>query len=194
MKMKIIDSDYRIEMSIETNNSYGVLAEFGNPHELLNAAEKLRDSGYKKFDCHSPFPIHGMDEAMGLKRSPLGWIVGLSALVGGSLAVWLQWWSGTVAYPLVIAGKPLFSYQAYLPVGFGLAVLFGAVAAFIGMLALNRLPQPWHPVFFSDRFEKMSNDGFFISIEKDDPVYDAGKTPEFLRQIGGMHVEALIER
>ena len=180
-------------MSRESNNIFGTLAEFENPLDLLKAAEKVRDAGYKNFDCHSPFPIHGMDEAMGLSRSPLGWIVGISALIGGSFAIWLQWWTGVVAYPLVIAGKPFFSYQAYLPVGFGLAVLFGAFAAFIGMLALNKLPQPWHPVFFSDRFEKMSNDGFFISIESDDVKYDSSATLEFLKQIGASQVEILKE-
>ena len=178
-------------MSEDKNKIYGALAEFKNPHDLLVAAEKVRDAGYKEFDCHSPFPIHGMDEAMGEKRSPLGWIVGLSALTGGGLATLLQWWTGAVAYPLVIAGKPYFSYQAYVPVSFGLAVLFGALAAFFGMLALNKLPHPWHPVFFSDRFEKMSNDGFFISIESKDKQFDAVHTVEFLKKIGGENVEIL---
>ena len=170
-----------------------VLAEFDGVSELLAAAEKIRDAGYKKFDCHSPFPIHGMDEAMELKRSPLGWIVGFAALFGAGLGFLLQWWSGVIAYPLIIAGKPYFSYQAYMPVGFGLAVLFGAVAAFVGMLALNKLPQPWHPVFFSDRFEKMSTDGFFISITSDDENFDDEKTPEFLQHIGGSNIELLQE-
>lgn len=180
-------------MSNETSTTFGALAEFDNPNALMKAAERVRDAGFKQFDCHSPFPIHGMDEAMGLKRSPLGWIVGLSALAGGSLAVWLQWYSGVSAYPLIIAGKPYFSFQAYLPVGFGLAVLFGAFAAFFGMLTLNKLPQPWHPVFFSERFEKMSNDGFFISIESDDPKFDGESTPKFLQEIGGANVEILKE-
>jgi len=177
----------------ETAHIFGALAEFDNPHDLLLAAEKVRDAGYKSFDCHSPFPIHGMDEAMGLKRSPLGWIVGFCALSGAGVAVLLQWWTGAVAYPLVIAGKPLFSYQAYVPIGFGLAVLFGAVSAFIGMLTLNKLPQPWHPVFFSERFEKMSTDGFFISIESNDAKFAAAETLEFLHSIGGDHVELLQE-
>jgi len=180
-------------MSQQTTQIFGALAEFKNPHELLLAAEKVRDAGYKKFDCHSPFPIHGMDEAMGLKRSPLGWIVGFCALGGAGAAVLLQWWTAAVAYPLVIADKPFFSYQAYVPIGFGLAVLFGAISAFVGMLALNKLPQPWHPVFFSERFEKMSTDGFFVSIESDDQKFTATETVEFLKNIGGDHVELLKE-
>lgn len=172
---------------------HGVLAEFKDPAALLHAAEKVRDAGYKEFDCHSPFPIHGMDDAMGLKRSPLGWIVGIMAFTGLGLAFWLQGWISTTAYPLIIAGKPFFSYQAFVPVGFGLAVLFGAVSAFIGMLALNKLPQPWHPVFFSERFEKMTTDGFFISIEQKDARFDAENTSTFLASIGGQNIELLVE-
>ncbi len=172
---------------------HGVLAEFKDPAALMHAAEKVRDAGYKEFDCHSPFPIHGMDDAMGLKRSPLGWIVGIMAFTGLGLAFWLQGWISTTAYPLIIAGKPFFSYQAFVPVGFGLAVLFGAVSAFIGMLALNKLPQPWHPVFFSERFEKMTTDGFFISIEQKDARFDAENTSTFLASIGGQNIELLVE-
>lgn len=180
-------------MADEKKNIYGVLAEFTDPAALLAAAEKVRDAGYHCFDCHSSFPIHGMDEAMGLKRSPLGWIVGFMALVGGVLGLSLQTWVHSTAYPLVIAGKPFFSYQAYVPVTFGLAVLFGAVTAVVGMLVLNRLPHPWHPVFFSDHFEKMTTDGFFLSIEQQDQQFDAVKTVAFLNKIGAQHVELLQE-
>jgi hypothetical protein len=173
---------------------YGSLAEFEDPAALLTAAEKIRDAGYKYFDCHSSFPIHGMDEAMGLKRSPLGWIVGVMALVGGCLGFLLQTWVHTAAYPLVIAGKPFFSYQAFVPVTFGLAVLFGAVTAVVGMLVLNRLPHPWHPVFFSERFEKMTTNGFFIFIEQKDKQFDAIKTIAFLKKIGAQNAELLQEK
>ena len=178
-------------MSEENKTVYGLLAEFENAGALLHAAEKVRDAGYKEFDCHSPFPIHGMDDAMGLKRSPLGWIVGIMAFFGLGLAYLLQGWVSTAAYPLIIAGKPYFSYQAYVPVGFGLAVLFGAISAFVGMLALNRLPQPWHPVFFSKNFEKMTNDSFFLSIESKDKKFDVERTSAFLAGIGGQNIEPL---
>ncbi len=172
---------------------HGVLAEFKDTADLLHAAEKIRDAGYKEFDCHSPFPIHGMDDAMGLKRSPLGWIVGIMAFTGLGLGFWLQTWVSTEAYPLIIAGKPFFSYQAFVPVGFGLAVLLGALAAFAGMLALNKLPQPWHPIFFSDRLENMSTDGFFVSIDSKDDKFNAENTSAFLAAIGGRHIELLVE-
>jgi hypothetical protein len=170
-----------------------ILAEFDGPADLLRAAEKARDAGYKKFDCHSPFPVHGMDAAMGLKRSPLGWIVGLSALIGTSSALALQWWTSTIDYPLVISGKPFFSFQAYVPVTFALGVLLSAFAALIGMLALNGLPRLNHPLFNSDRFEKATNDGFFISIEADDPIFEIEKTQTFLESIGGENLEVVKE-
>ena len=171
----------------------GMLAEFSGPGNLLSAAKQMREAGYKAFDCHSPFPIHGMDSAMGLKRSPLGWIVGLAALFGTSAALGLQWWTGSIDYPLVISGKPLFSFQAYVPVTFALGVLLSAVAALVGMLALNGLPRLHHPVFHSERFEKFSDDAFFISVTADDPLFDTEKTREFLQHIGGKNVEVLRE-
>jgi len=179
-------------MSDEKKTVYGVLAEFKNSGELLHAAEKVRDAGYKDFDCHSPFPIHGMDDAMRLKRSPLGWIVGIMAFSGLGLAYLLQGWVSTTAYPLIIAGKPYFSYQAYVPVGFGLAVLFGAVSAVVGMFVLIKLPQLWHPIFYSDNFEKATDDCFFVSIESNDKKFEADKTSAFLTEIGGQNVELIL--
>ncbi len=178
-------------MNNKIGNVLGLLCEFKNPAELIKAAAKLREAGYKKFDCHSPFPIHGMDAAMGLKRSPLGWIIGLAALTGTSVALALQWWTSTIDYPLVISGKPVFSFQAYVPVTFALGVLLSAFAALIGMLILNGLPRFHHPVFYSDRFGKFSDDKFFISIENDDLQFDIEKTRLFLESIGGQNVEEL---
>lgn len=170
---------------------FGILADFDNPAALLHAAKKIREAGYTKFDCHSPFPIHGMDQAMGLKRSAIGWITGLLAICGGSFALALQWWASSVEYPIIISGKPFFSYPAYVPVTFALAVLAAAFAATFGMLILNRLPQLFHPLFSSDRFCRFSDDGFLVSIEADDPLYDPEKTSAFLRAVGGHKVEAL---
>ena len=110
-------------IKMSTNKIDGIIAEFKNPAELIHAAEKLRDSEYNNFDCHSPFPIHGMDRAMGEKRSPLGWIVGIIAFMGLGAGITLEWWTSTIDYPLVISGKPFFSYQAYGPVAFAVMVL-----------------------------------------------------------------------
>lgn len=168
-----------------------MIAEFNGPGALLEAARSLRDAGYDNFDCHSPFPIHGMDEAMGLKRSGLGFWVGLFAVIGLSGAVLLQWWAGSVAYPLVISGKPFFSYQAYLPVTFALAVLLAAISSVIGMMALNKLPRLNHPVFASESFKKVTDDGFFVSIESADEKFDLEKTQSFLRSIGAENLEVV---
>lgn len=169
----------------------GAIARFALPRDLIEAARKVRDGGYSKFDCHSPFPIHGMDKAMGLKRSPLGWIVGLAAIIGCSGALALQWWVSTIEYPLVISGKPLFSYQAYVPITFALGVLLSAFAALLGMLIMNGLPRFHHPVFYHDGFESFSDDAFFISIESDDPGFDETETIRFLESIGGSEAALL---
>ena len=168
-----------------------ILAEFETPTALMKGAEALRDAGYKKFDCHSSFPIHGMDKAMGLKRSPLGWMVGLAAFIGASGALTLQWWTSTINYPLVISGKPLFSFQAYVPITFALGVVLSAGTALIGMLALNGLPRYHHPVFYSDRFARFSNDSFFISVEATDKKFHIDQTKALLEQSGGKNIEIL---
>jgi len=171
------------------SQTLGVLARFANPAELINAAKKVRDAGYEKFDCHSPFPIHGMDDAMGLKRSPLGFIVGAMTLTGASLGMLLQWWTASIEYPLIISGKPFFSWQAFIIVTFALFVLFGAFGAVFGMFHLNRLPRLHHPLFYSDNFAKVTDDGFFVSIEVEDAKFDEKQTAEFLTSIGGVDVE-----
>ncbi len=168
-----------------------ILAQFDSANDLYHAAEKLRDDGYKEFDCHSPFPIHGMDEAMGLKRSPLGYIVFVIGSMGLIGILTLMWWTSSVDYPLVISGKPFFSYPAFVPITFALTVLTSAIGATLSMLAINQLPRLVHPLFNSDRFAKFSDDGFFVSVESNDKKYDEARTSEFLKSIGGKHIEIL---
>lgn len=158
---------------------------------MLKAATRVRDAGYKKFDCHSPFPIHGMDGAMGIKRSRLGYIVGTFAFIGFSGAILLQWWVGSVAYRLVISGKPFFSYQAYVPVTFALAVILSAFSALLAMLILNKLPRLNHPLFKSEIFQTLTDNGFFVSIESVDPLFDKDKTAEFMKSIGADRIETV---
>lgn len=180
-------------MTDRVKKSEIILAEFDGPDSLLRAARKVREEGYERFDCHSPFPIHGMDKAMGQKRSGLGFIVGFSALVGLIGAILLQWYASAVAYRLVISGKPFFSYQAYVPVTFALAVLLAAILSVFGMMALNRLPRLNHPLFSSERFGKVTDNGFFMSLEGTDRKFDMEKTPSFLRAIGAVEVEVVRE-
>lgn len=170
-----------------------VLAQFASPKELIMAAKKTRGAGYKKFDCHSPFPIHGMDQAMGEKQSILGWIVGSMAFIGGTIGLLLQWWTSAIDYPIVISGKAFFSFQAFVPITFELTVLLSAFGAVFGMFALNGLPRLHHPIFNSDRFAAVSNNGFFLSVERADAKFDPIQTTSFLESIGGKHVETLNE-
>jgi hypothetical protein len=170
----------------------GVVAQFANPAVLLHAAETVRDAGYENWDCHTPFPVHGLDDAMGLPKSKLGWISAAGGLTGGTIAFALQSWVHSAAYPIVYSGKPFWAYPAYVPVTFELTILFTAFATLGGMLFLNFLPRYNHPVFNSDRMRRATGDGFFVSILADDPKFDAKKTVAWLQSIGGTHVELLI--
>lgn len=178
-------------MSQPSSKATGMLAAFESPAALMRAAEKMRDAGYTHFDCHSPFPIHGMDRAMGLKRSPLGFIVGMVALCALSGATLMMWWMTTVDYPLVVSGKPYFSFQAYVPVAFAITILSSAVTALFGMLILNRLPQLFHPLFESKQFAKVTDDGFFVSVAAQDTKFDINTTKQFLESIGGSQIEVV---
>jgi hypothetical protein len=172
---------------------FAVLAAFESPADLLRAAERLRKAGYSKYDCHSPFPIHGMDRAMGLKRSPLGFIVGVTAFFTLGVVTLLLWWITAVDYQFVISGKPYFSYQAYTPVAFAVTILCSALAAFFGMFHLNRLPRPHHPLFNSAQFARVSDDGFMVSVEATDPGFELDDVRRFLQEIGGRDIEVVYD-
>lgn len=170
---------------------HGLIAEFDSPATLLKAGTALRDKGFEQYDCHSPFPIHGMDEAMGLKRSPLGYIIALFAIIGAIIGLGLQTWVHSIEYLLIISGKPYFAWQAYIIVTFALTILFGAFGAVFGMLGLNKLPRYHHYIFYSDKFKKVTDDGFFVSIGANDKMFDKKDTTDFLKAIGGKHIEVL---
>jgi molybdopterin-containing oxidoreductase family membrane subunit len=169
----------------------GLLGEFDSPGALFQACEQLRDAGFERWDAHSPFPVHGLERAMGLGRSRLPWFILVTALAGAAAGFALQAWVHSLAYPLVISGKPFFAWQAYVPVTFELSVLGGAIGAVVGMLALNRLPMHHHAVFDSAAFERATDDRFFVSIEADDPRFDASATPELLRRANATRLEWL---
>tara|TARA_B100002052_G_scaffold60622_1_gene53674 strand:+ start:367 stop:903 length:537 start_codon:yes stop_codon:yes gene_type:complete len=172
---------------------YCLLAEFKDPKALMNAAESVKNEGYIDFDCYSPFPIHGLDDAMGLSRSIIGYIVGIGCIVGATAGLGLQWWSSTIEYPIIISGKPFFSWQAYMIITFVLMVLGGAFSALIGMFHLNRMPTFHHPLFNSENFKKATDDGFFMSIEYKDPLFDLEGTKEFLESLGSISIEEVVE-
>jgi hypothetical protein len=173
-----------------------ILAEFDSAHDVLHAAEKVRDAGYQKWDTHTPFPVHGMDRAMGLGDSRLGWIVICCAITGLTGAVVMMHWMNGVDYPLIIGDKPggaPGTLPSMVPIMFELTVLLSAFGAVFGMLGMNRLPQHHHPVFESDRFRAASDDKFFISIEADDPKFDVDKTRALLEKAHAAHVEVVEE-
>ncbi len=169
------------------------LAQYDTTAQILHAAEKVRKAGYTKFDTHTPFPIHGMDGAMGLPDSRVGWIVFFSGLTGVSSATLMMWWMGGVDYPLVVGGKPGFALPSSVPVMFEVMVLLSAFGALFGMLHLNRLPRHHHPVFESETFRSASDDKFFLSIEAEDPKFDLQETKSLLAETHPVGVELVEE-
>ncbi len=169
------------------------LAEFDSPDAIIHAAEKVRDAGYKNWDVHTPYPVHGMDSAMGLSDSRLGWIVLACGLTGVTAAVTMIQWMNGYDYPLVIGGKPPDAIASMVPIMFELTVLLASFGAVFGMFGLNELPKHHHPVFYSDRFEAFSHDKFFVSIEVEDKNFDTQKTRELLEALHPTHIELVEE-
>lgn len=188
--------DFRLAMGIYDHppgTTYGLLAEFSDPGALLEAAKEVRGAGYRHFDAHSPFPIHGMDRAMGLGNSKVGYVALGGAITGLLLGIWLQWWMNAVDYPIVVSGKPFFAVEPSIPVIFELTVLFSAFGAVAGMLAMNGLPRPYNPLFYSRRFLHVTDDGFFLHIAASDELFDQDETTGFLRRIGATGVEVIAD-
>ncbi len=177
---------------IETPSKiWGLLAEFETPGKLIEACSEVRERGYSNWDAHCPFPVHGLQTAMGLRPSRVPLFVLVLALSGAVIGMLMQWWVSTQGYALVISGKPLFSWPAFIPITFECAILGGATGAIFGFLFLARLPQPHHELFESERFERVTDDAFFISIEASDPGFDREKTQALLEGLGATHVESI---
>ena len=162
---------------------YGVMAEFDNPEMLRSGAERAHAAGYRRMDAYSPFPIEGLAEMIGFKRTQLPLIVLIGGLLGGIGGFYLQYWISVIDYPMIIGGKPYNSWPAFIPVTFETTILGAALAAVLGMLGLNGLPMPYHPVFNVERFALASRDRFFLCIEAADPKFDVDNTVEFLRSL-----------
>jgi len=168
---------------------YGYLVSFDNVDKLLAGAEKVRDAGYTKWDSHTPFVVHGLDAAMGIRPTILPYLVFLGGLTGTAFGLLLQWYTNAFDYPFQISGKPIISLPAYIPVAFETTILFAALTALVGMLAFNGLPQLYHPLHTSRALKKATDDHFCISVEAGDPVFDRTKTRELLESLGGSGVE-----
>ena len=175
--------------ALPPGETYGLLAQFESPKDLYHACEKVRDAGYTRWDAHSPFPVHGLDKAMGLGRSRLPYVTLIFGLTGAISGFALQLWANGIAYPLIVSGKPVLNWQPYMPVTFELGVLFAAISTVVGMFAFNQLPMLFHPLFGSRAFERVTDDGFFISIESWDPKFNATETERLLTSVGATQVE-----
>jgi hypothetical protein len=175
-------------MSEQTSNIYGVMGEFETAAQLIRATEKTRQAGYKEIDAYAPYPVEGLSEALGLKRSWVPYLTLLGGLGGGLTGFGLQYWVNVFAYPMNIAGRPLNSWPAFIPVTFELTILGASTFAVFGMLALNQLPRPHHPVFNVARFSRASSDRFFLCIEAHDPQFHLAESAKFLQSLNAQHV------
>ena len=168
---------------------YGVVGEFESPRKLIQAADKAREAGYKNMDAYAPFPIEGLSEALGLKRTLVPLVTLIGGLLGGLGAFGFQYWVCVISYAQNIGGRSLNSWPAFIPVTFEMTVLGASLFAVFGMLAMNKLPQPHHPLFNVDRFQKhASADSFFLCLQADDPKFSVPEASRFLREINAQHI------
>jgi hypothetical protein len=168
---------------VATPPIHGLMAEFHAPEALLHAAERARGQGFKRMDAYTPLPIEGLAEALGVRDRRVPLIVLLGGIAGCLGGFFLQYWVAVIDYPLNVGGRPLDSWPAFIPVAFEMTILFAALSAFLGVLALNGLPMPYHPVFNVEQFELASRNRFFLCIEADDPNFDRDATWKFLESL-----------
>ena len=185
------DSHAGVPAPKATTKPWGLVGYFAKPADIYKACEALRDAGYKNFDAYTPFPVHGLEKAMGLKPSKLGWIVLACAITGFSSALLMMIYMNVWDYPLVIGGKPFMTIPSYVPITFELTILFSAFGAFFGQWGLNMLPKYFDPVMQHPSFDRATDDRFFVSVSSTDPNYDAGKTRGLLEGLGAKELQEL---
>ena len=168
---------------------YGIMAEFDEPEPLIQAAHAAYEAGFRSMDAYTPFPVEGLAEAIGFKQERVALLTLLGGLSGGTLAFVMQWYSNVVDYPINVGGRPLFSWQSFIPITFELTVLGAALSAAFGMLVLNGLPKLWHPSFNSSTFSRASRDRFFLCIQAKDPLFDVKKIHSLLLALHPLSLE-----
>jgi hypothetical protein len=174
-----------------TPKTWGLLAQYETPKAIYKASERVRDAGYTRWDACTPFAVHGLDKAMGLKPSTLPWYVLVFGICGSLFALSFEVWAMGSEYPFIVQGKPLFSLPAFVPVWYEFTVLSSCLTVFFGNWVLNRLPQYYHPAFKSKAFARVTDDKFFIMIESADSRFDLDKTRDLLKDAGATHIEEL---
>ena len=160
---------------------FGIIAEYDTPEQVLAAAKSAHRAGYQKMDAYTPHPVEGLDDALGMKPTQLGFVVLMMGLIGMATGYFMQWYSMTVFYPLNIGGRPLHDWPTYIVITFELTVLLSAFTAGLFMLARNGLPRPYHPVFNTPGFERATRDGYYLCIESEDPKFDPDRVQRFFR-------------
>ncbi|MFK8113842.1 MAG: quinol:electron acceptor oxidoreductase subunit ActD [Rubripirellula sp.] len=174
------------------NKVHGIVAEFDSVDTLLAACRRVRDAGYEKTDAFTPFPVHGIDNALGIKPTKLPWIVLVCGLAGTCTALAMQVWMNGIDYPYIISGKPYISLPAFMPVAFELTILFASFGAFFGMWALNGLPRFSNPIFTNPRFDRATDDTFFLYIDSKDERFDTAGVEQLLGETGGEHITSVV--
>ena len=173
---------------MEERRLYGLMAEFDDPDVLLNAAQRTYVEGYRALDAFTPYPVHGLSEAIGFRRTILPYLVLVGGLAGGIGGFMLQYWTSVISYPLNIGGRPCNSWPAFIPATFELTILGAAFTTVLGMLLLNGLPMPYHPVFNVPNFQLATRDRFFLLVQSTDPKFDRTETARFLQTLGARDV------
>src|SRR6188768_4342187 len=183
-----MSADHKPQAESTAPELHGILAEYDTPDQLLSASKQVRAAGFEKWDTYTPFPVHGIDAAMGIRMTVLPWIVLGAGLTGLATAILLQWWTNAWDYPWLISGKPFWSIPANVPIMFELTVLFAGITTLVAMLVLNNLPFPSHPLDFVRRFARATDDRFFLFVEAADPKFDEDDTKTLLE---GTHPHAM---
>jgi len=176
-----------------SNKTFAAVAEFESAADIYAAAKRVIGEGYRRVDAHTPFPIHGMEHVLKQGSSHVGWICATMGALGIGGAQLMMWWMNAYDYPIWVSGKTPYAWPTTIPITFECMVLLSAFGAVFGMLILNKLPRLYHPLFKHSTIHRVSDDRFFLSVEATDPMFDASRTVELLKRVGGRHVELVAE-